>query len=375
MSNQPASSKQHKIKCKGCGKEVQLLLSHLERTKHPCKALYDMDALKSEAKRLQKEQMATRNRQLYHNDPDVSPRKRIASAEYYKLHKTEKKASMAAYNENHRAEINEAKRKRYLKEKQALMQHYHEAYVNNEIESPSGDTILEERIDHLHSKEEQSLTCQICDKTITSCKSNLERHMREIHGGEKYKCEKCPAAFTRNSELQRHKEEGWHHLSYFCSQCKKNITFKSFGGLVEHVIVKQSEKEIDFPDGSKFVGKKFTKKKSGIVLTCKSTVESIQLEEGRYLELLSKHDKKEAYQRREKRKEEILNAGLEAAEGSYKKPNVIVCSMAMLDKKTHQQEEESMGFCKFCLNKIPFQEDEPSKEKEEKTIWQLQNWW
>ena len=57
------------------------------------------------------------------------------------------------------------------------------------------------------------------------------------------------------------------------------------------------------------------------------------MEEGRYLELLSKQGKKEAYQRREKRKEEILNAGLEAAEGSYKKPNVIVCFMAMHEKK------------------------------------------
>ena len=117
------------------------------------------------------------------------------------------------------------------------------------------------------------------------------------------------------------------------------------------------------------------KKKSGFILTCKSHIESIQLEEGRYLELLSKQDKKEAYQRREKRKEEILNAGLEAAEGSYKKPNVIVWFMAMHDKKTHQQEEDSKGFCKYCRNKIPFEDDEPSKEKEEKTIWELENWW
>ena len=81
------------IKCKGCGKEVQLLLSHLKRTKKPCKALYDIKTLEAEAKAVQKEQMAVRNRDRYHNDPNESRRKKAASKEYYRKRIKEKEST------------------------------------------------------------------------------------------------------------------------------------------------------------------------------------------------------------------------------------------------------------------------------------------
>ena len=81
MSSQNISSSEAvtpckaKIKCKGCGKEVQLLLSHLERTNDSCKDAYDMEALRAEAKQLHKEQMAARKRDLYRNDPNETKEK------------------------------------------------------------------------------------------------------------------------------------------------------------------------------------------------------------------------------------------------------------------------------------------------------------
>ena len=80
----PKSQVKQKVTCKGCGKRVQLLLSHLERTQKPCKTAYDMEALRAEATKLHKEQINSRNRSRYRDDPDVSPKKRAASRDYYK---------------------------------------------------------------------------------------------------------------------------------------------------------------------------------------------------------------------------------------------------------------------------------------------------
>ena len=100
QSKSPA--RQKKVNCKGCGKSVQLLLSHLERTQKACKDSYDMEALRAQAAQLHKEQMAAQNRSRYHNEPDVSQKKRAASSQYYEEHSPEKKAVMAAYNKEHK---------------------------------------------------------------------------------------------------------------------------------------------------------------------------------------------------------------------------------------------------------------------------------
>ena len=122
-SREPKSHTIPNVTCKGCGKKIQKLLSHLKRTEDPCKDNYDMDALEEGAKRLHREQMAARKRELYQNDPKESIRKRAASKEYYKKHTSEKKAAskkayqdnlekkketMTTYNEKHREDIREA---------------------------------------------------------------------------------------------------------------------------------------------------------------------------------------------------------------------------------------------------------------------------
>ena len=105
-SREPKSPAKPKVTCKGCGKKVQLLLSHLKRTEDPCKDNYDMDSLEEEAERLHREQMAARKLELYHNDPEESPKKRAASKKRYEDDPEKKKASMSAYNNKHRKDIN-----------------------------------------------------------------------------------------------------------------------------------------------------------------------------------------------------------------------------------------------------------------------------
>ena len=155
ISSQDKMPGKQKVTCKGCGKEVQLLRSHLERTKDPCKSLYDMEAMRAESKQKHKHQMAARNRELYHNDPNESPKKRAAAKEYYE-------------------------RKKHGEETQG------------KYECPICDkayTILSEMNRHfrdIHAKEDSSFICSICDKKI-KYKDNLDTHMREVHGGGKRK--------------------------------------------------------------------------------------------------------------------------------------------------------------------------------------------
>ena len=389
------ASGKEKVTCKGCDKEFMLLLSHLERTVS-CQDFYDMSSMRKEVETLTKVRNAQKSRERYHSDPDESLRKKAASKEYYKKHAPEKrtsskrlykespkkkKESMRAYNEKHRSDINKAMRDNYNEDPQKKKLYMSSVYDETKYQMALDNTcpICEENfclpkdmkihVEHSHTDEEKSFTCQICDKNL-HYKSSLERHMKEVHAGEKYVCDKCPATFTRKSSLNLHKH---HHLSYYCSQCKKNVVFKSFGALLQHVIVKQSEKEMEFPKGSKLEGQTFIKKKSGMLVTCKAHYDSTQEEEGRYLEYCSKDEKEEAYRRRMKRKEEIINEGLKAADGPYEKPTVKVEFVTTHDKKTHHQEEEEKGHCKYCLQKIPFEEDDQCKERNERTLWELQS--
>ena len=364
------SPRKKKTKCKVCSKSFSLFLSHLMRS-DKCGAKYDLDVIEAEEKRQRRDRKAVYDKEYYNQH---TPEKKAASKRLYQDNPEKKKETMAAYNEKHREDINLAMNKIYYESQfEDVTDYLCHSCDKAFLTKKSRDTHLEK----FHSGKKQSMICQICDKTL-DYKQNLERHMKEVHSGQKHTCDKCPAAFTRNSELQNHKKENWHYLSYYCSQCKQNIVFKSLGAMIRHVIVKQSESEMAYPaDGSSYAGTTFTRKKSGISLTCQSHVESIQLEEGVYLEHLSKEQKMEAFRRRLKKKEEIINSGLNAAHGSYKKPRVKLEFVRAHDKKTHDQEIEDKGECWYCQMKdpIPLEEDEPGKERKERTIWDLQDWW
>ena len=359
--NSPESTAKTQVDCKVCNWTGKCLRSHLAKNKQ-CGSLYDLSALEAEAKRLHRDQKAARSRERY---ADESPRKKAASKQHYHDSPQKKKEAMAAYNKKHREDINHA-----------MQMHAIDSYLDTKLRCPICELPFckkqnrDVHIDHIHSGTFTPSVCQICDKTF-DYEQNLQAHMREVHEELVYVCQKCPAAYVRNSALQKHYREDWHYLSYFCNLCKENIVFKSFGALLQHVIVKQSQNEMEFPKGSEFEGKTFTKKKSGILVTCKAHVDNMQEEEGRYLEYCSKAEKEEAYKQRIRRKEEIINEGLKAGYGPYEKPTVKVEFVTTHDKKTHHQKEEEEGYCKYCLQKIPFEGDDQCKERQEKTLWEL----
>ena len=231
MPKQPKSPSKQKITCKGCGKRVLLLLSHLERTQSPCKDAYDMKMLRAEANNRHKEQMATRNRARYHNDLDVSSKKKAASREYYEAHPEERKAVMTVYNTKNKDKIDLSKKK-----------HYDEAKLGEGHKCPICDMsfpILSEvrrHLNNIHSEKDWYFTCSVCEKAI-KYRDNLDRHMREVHGEEKkYKCDECPAAYSRKENLEQHKKQEKHYLEFNCQYCKKTLIYRYVAEKEKHLI-------------------------------------------------------------------------------------------------------------------------------------------
>ena len=346
------SSRKEKVTCLGCNKTFLLLLSHLERTKS-CQSSYDMGVMREEAKSSHREQMAARKRYLYKNDPNESQRKRSASNEYYKKHSSEKKETMAAYNEKHKEGINESMQDKYYEcrtwngfkcsicEKEYLSKRsldYHEA--------------------HSHKNSDPSETCQICDKKFAHLQS-LERHMKEVHSGEKHNCAKCPATFTRKGDLENHLYKGWHYINFYCKPCNKTLVFKSLGGLIEHTIVKQSREEVES-------GMKHIIYKSGIVVTCKSKVESIQMEEGEHIKGMPRKDKVKAEMKRYAKKENVINEGLKIAAKCSDAPKV------KLELKYNKHEDVGKGRCRWCYEQKPYP-NEYCEYRIRDVAWELQN--
>ena len=350
-----------KITCMGCDKEFQLLLSHLERTKS-CQDFYDMSAMRKEAERLIKEKKAQRSRESY-NDPDESPKKRAAAKEYYREHTLEKKEAMEAYRNEHREDINKARKEKYNQTQIFLTPRsrtlsYFECPICDEIFY--GKKSIDSHIKDSHSENQPSSTCQICDKTFGYKKENLERHMTEVHSGVKHGCDECPAAFTRKSALEKHMRDGWHYLSFYCKQCKKTLVFKSLGGLIEHTIVKQSEGEHIGTDGTKW--KMY---KSGILVTCKSQVESTQLKEGEHVLCMPRKDKVKAETNWCMKKEEIINEGLLLVKGN---PEALQVKLD-LDYKRHEEDGRKRS-CKWCNENIPYSNEYCTSRKPNEN-WQL----
>ena len=371
-SSKEESPRKEKVTCLGCEKKFLLLLSHLERTK-TCQRSYDMSAMRQGADKLHREQMAARKLYLYQNDPNESSKKRSASKEYYKKHTEDMKASarklyqespekkkeaMAAYNEKHKGDINES-----------MLDHYYESrsrYSWTEFMCPvckfklSTKKSLDYHTQHVHENNYPSVTCQMCEKKFSN-RQSLDRHMKEVHGEEKHNCKKCPASFTRRADLEKHIDEGWHYLSYYCKQCSKTLVFKSLGGLIEHTIVKQSREERVASDGAKY-----EICKSGIMVTCKTQVKSTQLKEGQDVMRLTRKDKVKAAKRRHKKKEEIINEGLQLAMGISDAPKV------KLEMKYKKHEDDGRRKCKWCYEHMPYA-NEYCEYRLPNNSWQLED--
>ena len=339
--------------------------------------------MRKEAERLTKEKKAERSRERYRNDPDESPKKRAAAKEYYKQHTPEKKAAakeyykqhtpekratMALYYEKHKEELNDAKRKQYQDDpeiKQAKSDYYNETRSHyGSQKCPECEKILctqgdmKRHMDHAHA-EDKFITCQVCDK-LFKYKQNVKRHMTEIHGGERHKCGKCPAAFSRGSDLEEHIKQDWHYLSYDCKQCSKTIVFKNLKGLIEHTIVKQSREERVASDGAKY-----EICKSGITVTCKTQVKSTLLKEGKDVMRLTREDKVKASKKRQMKKEEIINEGLQLAVGNAEAPKV------KLEFEYKKHEDDGRRKCKWCFEYFPYSNEHCTHRKPDNN-WCLQ---
>ena len=114
-SSQTESPTKEKTKCRVCGKEFLLFLSHLKRSK-PCATEYDVVAMEAEDQIRRREHRQTPEKRAASREAAKKYRdnnraaSREASKKYYDSHTPEKMATMTAYNEIHRGGINQAMR-------------------------------------------------------------------------------------------------------------------------------------------------------------------------------------------------------------------------------------------------------------------------
>ena len=221
-SDQPKSPRKEMTKCKVCGKEFVLFLSHLKRSR-ACGAKYDVDAIEVEEQRRRIDDKAKYDKWRYEQN---ASEKKAASMKRYSENPEKKKVTMTAYNEKNREKINCAMKRIYY---EAYPEDLHKAEFSCHLCDKDCFTKKgrDSHIDKVHLGKKESGTCQICDKKFEDTQ-DIKRHIREVHGGQKHICEKCPATFTRSSGLQKHIKENWHYLSYYCNQCKETKVFKSF---------------------------------------------------------------------------------------------------------------------------------------------------
>ena len=348
-SDTKSPTKEH---CKGCTWKGTSLRIHLNRTKLPCRKLYNAEDLKNKSDQLNKVKDAKRKYEKYHNNQNESQRKKAAAKEYYEKHKTEKTAETTKHDTKATEKLSQSPMCLICKETFVL------------------EGSKKRHMEKFHSKVQKKIACDICEKHF-EWKDNLSRHMREVHGGEKHGCMECPATYTRNEDLQEHIATGRHYLKFHCPICLQELVFKHLGGLIEHVVVKQSEGEQEYEGQvrSGFISRKWKIYKSGILLTCKSKLGSIQVEEGEHILGMPKSEKLEAYKKRMRKKEEVINFGLRAPSPSQEKPTV---KLELIKITTHEEKAEK-NYCKYCHMKTPFT-NVYCKERAEKFShsWELQ---
>ena len=161
-------------KCRGCDFNKKSLRGHLARTSKDCKSFYSKEEL-------------------------------IALEEKAKAIEKEQRAQ---WKKDHREAANEHERRRYHK---------------SDMTQEKGE------------KCKTDFICNICDKKLAS-KSNLDRHVDEVHSQASLQCPHCPKVFFRNYHLidhvdSAHKERSGgtstgyqHHRPTECSDCKIKFT-------------------------------------------------------------------------------------------------------------------------------------------------------
>ena len=125
------------------------------------------------------------------------------------------------------------------------------------------------------------------------------------------------------------------------------------------MIVKQSVGEVHSG------GETWKEYKSGILVTCKSQVESTQLKEGKHVLCMPRKEKVEAAKQRERKKEEIINEGLQLANSNAEFPRV------NFEFEYKKHEDDGRRKCKWCYDHYPYSSEQCAYRKPD-TGWHLQ---
>ena len=93
-----------------------------------------------------------------------------------------------------------------------------------------------------HADKHNHYYCVECEEVFTQSQ-HLTRHFNEIHLGEQYICQQCPATFSRRDQFDKHNEGDKHWQYHFCWECNKVLQFKKKEDVGYHFSDHEYEKQ------------------------------------------------------------------------------------------------------------------------------------
>ena len=96
--------------------------------------------------------------------------------------------------------------------------------------------------------------CVECEKPFTQ-RQTVIRHFNEIHLGEQYICQQCPAIFSRKYQFNKHNERAEHWQYHYCWDCDKvvKMTFEDEWQLHMNCHQQQKKAELEREVGWKVI--------------------------------------------------------------------------------------------------------------------------
>ena len=123
--------------------------------------------------------------------------------------------------------------------------------AKDEEEEPLAEDIKERKpvvISVVKQERRKKMCCDICGPDRLMTKHQLSIHMKRVHGTKQIKCiyEDCPVRFVRVADMNRHVRQVHHGQKTVCPVCGE-----SFKNIREHVKIKHESERISCPDCDK----------------------------------------------------------------------------------------------------------------------------